>query len=391
MKILIVAPDFRPNTGGIAAYAYALAFNLSERGHDVSVLAPPAGAQGSRKDGFLVFRPHWMSAVDSQGGFRGLVKMLQLMRGIQQFIRREESFDKILMTNLNYGIAMGLANMKKLYSVILHGNETLYILGQKGIIKQLVMTRMFRYAVGSAQFIFTNSHYSADIINKVLEESREIGILYCGVDIDLLEKGCQKSVARQELNLEQRPTLLSVGRLVKRKGYDTVLKAIKLLVKDFPTIYYVIVGVGPFGKELQEMVRTLRIEEHVHFAGLLTAPEIVGKYYSACDVFVLISRNTAINVETFGIVYLEANAYGKPVVAGNSGGVSDAVKDGVNGFLVDSEDHIAVAERIVHLLNDQSLCEKMAQAGRRRIAEQFNWPAITTCLENFWDRGSIGN
>ena len=133
------------------------------------------------------------------------------------------------------------------------------------------------------------------------------------------------------------------------------------------------------------------MEDHVHFAGLLTDPEIVGKYYLACDVFVLTSRATPTNAETFGIVYLEANAYGKPVVAGDSGGVRDAVADGVNGFLVDAEDHVAVAERLARLLKDHSLREKMAQAGRRRIAEQFNWATITTRLESFWDHGSIGN
>jgi phosphatidylinositol alpha-1,6-mannosyltransferase len=393
MRILIIAPDFRPNTGGIAAYAYALALNLSARGRNVFVLACPAKGQEqeSRKDGFLVFRPHWMGAAGSQGGLRSLVQMLRLMRGIQQFIRMEGRFDRILMTNLNSSIAMGLARMNKPYSVVLHGNETFFVLAQKGILKKLVRTLMYRYVIGSADFVFANSHYSADLINKVLKDSREIAVLYCGVDIDLLDRGGEKSIMRKELGLENRPTLLSVGRLIRRKGYDTVLKAVKLLLKDFPSIYYIIIGTGPFEGQLREMVSRLGIEDNVHFVGLLTDPEVVGKYYSACDVFVLTSRVTPTDVETFGIVYLEANAYGKPVVAGDSGGVRDAVADGINGFLVDVEDYIAVAERLARLLKDQSLREKMAEAGRKRIAEQFNWATITTRLENFWDHGCTGN
>jgi phosphatidylinositol alpha-1,6-mannosyltransferase len=167
------------------------------------------------------------------------------------------------------------------------------------------------------------------------------------------------------------PVLLTVGRLDCRKGHDMVVAALPLLLKEFPALRYVIVGEGPEREKLAELAREKGVAERVLFAGF-QPDERLAAYYRACDVFIMHNRALENDVEGFGLVFLEANACGKPVVGGRSGGAVEAVVHGVTGFLVEPNDAQGLVQTLRKLLGDSALRREMGMAGRRRAAEEFS-------------------
>jgi phosphatidylinositol alpha-1,6-mannosyltransferase len=170
-------------------------------------------------------------------------------------------------------------------------------------------------------------------------------------------------------------TLLSVSRLADTyKGHDTTIRALPLVRAKVPNARYVIAGGGPLRDYLARVAESAGVADHVEFLGDVSDADLPGLYRSA-DVLVTLSREsaTAGGAEGFGIVCLEAAACGIPVVAGRSGGLPDAVEDGVTGFLVDPSDIGAAADTIVSLLTDSTRARAMGEAGRARVLERFTW------------------
>lgn len=170
------------------------------------------------------------------------------------------------------------------------------------------------------------------------------------------------------------PTLLTVGRLVSRKGIDTVLQALPLLRSQFPEMRYEIVGDGPERQRLQALTTRLDLESAVSFLGRLSDAEMVAAYRRA-HVFVMPAREEQENasMEGFGIVYLEASACALPIVAGRSGGVIEAVQDGQTGLLVEPNNPQALAETLSHLLQNPEKMQQMGANGRHWVENKMNW------------------
>lgn len=168
--------------------------------------------------------------------------------------------------------------------------------------------------------------------------------------------------------------LLTVCRLVPRKGVDTVLRALPKVLAKFPDLEYIVAGKGPDLNRLSDLVKDLQIENSVQFLGFVPDNDLPALYRS-CDVFVMPSRveEAAASIEGFGIVYLEASASGLPVVAGRSGGAVEAVRDGETGFLVSPTDPDALSETLLELLNNFELRQKLGIAGRQWVEEEMNW------------------
>jgi phosphatidyl-myo-inositol dimannoside synthase len=165
-----------------------------------------------------------------------------------------------------------------------------------------------------------------------------------------------------------------VGRLVERKGHDTVLRALSLLKEQFPDLHYLIVGDGPYRTQLESITRSLQLTSRVIFFGKAN-PDDLPSLYRLGDLFVMITRPVEEkgDVEGFGIVYLEAAASGLPVVASKSGGVKDSVKENETGLLVDAADSPeAAAQAIARLFTDKALHERMAIAAVEH-AKGFTW------------------
>jgi phosphatidylinositol alpha-1,6-mannosyltransferase len=159
--------------------------------------------------------------------------------------------------------------------------------------------------------------------------------------------------------------VLTVGRRVERPGHDLVIRALTALEEQ--SVRYVIAGTGPEEGRLRRLVEALGVRDRVLFTGHVPDEDLPG-LYAACDVFVMPSRALGARdgIEGFGTVFLEAGACAKPVIGGWSGGVSEAVEDGVTGLLVDPHDPEALAEALRRLLRDPELRRRMGEAGRTR-------------------------
>ncbi len=173
--------------------------------------------------------------------------------------------------------------------------------------------------------------------------------------------------------------LFTLGRLVKRKGVDKVIAALNSLPEELLNkLRYFIGGAGPEGEYLKAAVPA-RLKDKVIFLGSLNEEE-KWAWLDLCDVFIMPARDIQGDYEGFGIVYLEANLCGKPVIAGAAGGVDDAVKDGLNGLMVDPEDENSIGGAIMKLAADKELRDKLGRQGRERALNEFNWPALSEKL-----------
>lgn len=176
-------------------------------------------------------------------------------------------------------------------------------------------------------------------------------------------------------------TLLSVSRLVARKGIDTVIRALPAIAARVPEVQYRVVGAGPSEAAFRQLATAHGVADRVRFLGRLDDDELDDEYRH-CVLFVLPARRTPDGeLEGLGLVYLEAAAWGRPAVAGTSGGERDAVEDGVTGCLVDGTSPDEVAETVVRLLSDPARLARMGEAARRRVQTSRTWAHAAGAVE----------
>jgi phosphatidylinositol alpha-1,6-mannosyltransferase len=177
-----------------------------------------------------------------------------------------------------------------------------------------------------------------------------------------------------------------------------MIRALPRVLKNIPDACYLIVGSGPAKPMLEELTFSMGLHGNVLFLENVGDAELPS-IYGMCDVFVMPSRADlgACDVEGFGLVYLEANACGKPVIAGRSGGVADAVVDGETGILVPPDSPEALAESICRVLTHKEYAERLGQQGRERAILEFSWDAVADRVDRIimavasGKYGSVGN
>jgi len=161
---------------------------------------------------------------------------------------------------------------------------------------------------------------------------------------------------------------------------DTVIRALPAIVERAADVRYAVAGSGPEREHLEKLAHKTGVAERVRFLGEVGDRDLPA-LYNLATVYVGASRRAErIGVEGFGLALVEASACGLPVVAGNSGGVPDAVRDGETGFLVPAEDPAAFADAISRLLGDPGLARRVGAAGRRAVETYFNWDRVVRDL-----------
>jgi phosphatidylinositol alpha-1,6-mannosyltransferase len=207
-----------------------------------------------------------------------------------------------------------------------------------------------------------------------------------GVEVDRFSKTGNIKATKEKYNIIGEPILLTVARLVEHKGIDTVIKAIPEILKKYPNLLYLVIGDGSYRIYLEKLCKELEIEKHVQFLGNIPHDKMQTEseaFYSICDLFIMVSRNlNGIEAEGFGIVFLEAGLSRKACIGGNSGGIADAVIDGVTGKLVDPIDPVAVAKTILSILNNEEAASKMGENGYQRAVRYFDWKTNSSEWEN---------
>jgi phosphatidylinositol alpha-1,6-mannosyltransferase len=203
-----------------------------------------------------------------------------------------------------------------------------------------------------------------------------------GVDEKTFHPGSGGDEVRARLGLTDRPVVVCVSRLVPRKGQDTLIRAMPAVLAAEPDAALLIVGGGPYEKDLRRLAADTGVAASVRFTGSVPWSELPA-HYGAGDVFAMPcrTRRGGLDVEGLGIVYLEASATGIPVVAGDSGGAPDAVLDGETGWVVPGTSPTETADRITTLLADPELRDRMGRRGREWVEEKWRWDLLADKLK----------
>jgi len=203
-----------------------------------------------------------------------------------------------------------------------------------------------------------------------------------GVDEKTFHPASGGEAVRARLGLTDRPVVVCVSRLVPRKGQDTLIEAMPLILAAQPDAVLLVVGGGPYAEDLKRLAERTGVAESVRFTGAVPWQELPA-HFGAGDVFAMPcrTRRGGLDVEGLGIVYLEASATGLPVVAGDSGGAPDAVLDGETGWVVRGGEPAEAAERILVLLGDAELRRRMGERGRKWVEDAWRWDLLAERLK----------
>jgi phosphatidylinositol alpha-1,6-mannosyltransferase len=232
--------------------------------------------------------------------------------------------------------------------------------------------RAMCFALRHADHVLANSDFTRDtLISLIGVHPENIVMTYPTVDVARYRPGMphEDLLAGIGISHEQK-LILSVGRLQRRKGFDQVVRALPGLARRGLDAHYAIVGIGEDRDYLQGLARELGVSDRLHLLGHVEMADLP-RWYNACDLFAMPNRDINGDTEGFGLVYLEANACGKPAIAGLAGGTGSAVEDGHNGLRVEGERVEAVEEGLARLLLDPEEAQRLGRAGRERTASRF--------------------
>jgi phosphatidylinositol alpha-1,6-mannosyltransferase len=232
---------------------------------------------------------------------------------------------------------------------------------------------VIKYIYKKADGIIANSQFTFGELIRLGVEPKRLHLIYPGVDTEVFRPGLDCNNWKRRLNLNGCRVLLTVSRLSERKGHDQVIRALPHLLKRIPNLVYIIAGNGAEEERLKNLCGNLGVDSNVHFLGYVD-DALLPSLYNVADVFVMPNRETRTGeIEGFGMVFIEANACGVPVVAGKSGGTASAVIDGKTGYLVNGNDVGDVAEKLRRLLEDKESAAGMGAYGRKRVVDHFTW------------------
>ncbi|MEU0197583.1 MULTISPECIES: glycosyltransferase family 4 protein [unclassified Streptomyces] len=376
-KTLIVTNDFPPRPGGIQAFLHNMALRLDPR--QLVVYASTwkrsrEGVEATRafdaEQPFTVVRDRTTMLLPTPGATRRAVGLL-----------REHG-----CTSVWFGAAAPLGLMAPALRAA--GAERLVATthGHEAGWAQLPAARQLLRRIGDFTDTITYlGEYTRSRIATALtpEAAARMVQLPPGVDEKTFHPGSGGDEIRARLGLTDRPVVVCVSRLVRRKGQDTLIRAMPRILAAEPDTVLLIVGGGPYEKDLRRLAHETGVASAVRFTGSVPWSELPA-HYGAGDVFAMPcrTRRGGLDVEGLGIVYLEASATGLPVVAGDSGGAPDAVLDGETGWVVRGASPEETADRVTTLLGDAELRRRMGERGREWVEEKWRWDLLAEHLRD---------
>ena len=237
--------------------------------------------------------------------------------------------------------------------------------------------RAMKFAYRHADRVIANSEFTHQKLVELGVDQNKIELIYPGVDTSRFFPTEKPDDLMSSLNVDSScKIILSVGRLSRRKGFDNTIKALgEIYKKENVNFCYILIGVGEDRDYLENIALESGVYEQVRFLGHVSVEDLP-RWYNTCDLFVMPNREIDGDTEGFGMVFIEAGACGKPVIAGRAGGTGDAVIDGLSGFRVDGENTESIGKAILELLDNPSLRIKFGEQARRRIQFDFCWEAV---------------
>lgn len=363
MKICFFNSDFPPKIGGIATFSWNLAYNLSlspevEHVQVISFKHSHASRNNYGKKLSVIYLP-WLN-------------FLSLSKEIIKYAYQFRDYDIFHATNIfPVGfllVLFGKFIFNKPVFVTFYGTDVMSTQGSK----KTEIAKYFTLKYATRAITISISTFKKTV-ERYRIKSGKFSIIYYGLrekSIDKKQNAVIRKKIRDKYNLSQNDfVVLTVAHLVKRKGTADLIKVISLINNQ--KVKLIVVGRGPEEENLKNLAQELKVKNRVIFTGLT---ETVDPFYLSADIFSLPSfyLKEEGDIEGFGIVFLEAQQYGLPVIGANSGGIPEAIDDGRSGFVVPERDIKAIKNKIILLADDKKLYSKMAGKAPQFIKEKFD-------------------
>jgi phosphatidylinositol alpha-1,6-mannosyltransferase len=236
--------------------------------------------------------------------------------------------------------------------------------------------KAMRFALCHADRVIANSEHTRDTLLDMGVDAMRITVIYPGVDVSVFMPGLDVSGLREGRGIRPDEKLVfSVGRLSRRKGFDQMIRAVAQLHAEGIPVRYVIAGIGEDADYLDGLIAEHNVQAVVHRIGAVSEADLP-RWMNACDVFAMPNRDIDGDNEGFGMVFIEAGACGKPILAGDAGGTGAAVLDGLTGLRVDGTSIKAVADGLIRLLSGKDDVKDMGRSGWKRVQTEFAWEKV---------------
>lgn len=364
-KILCITNDFGPRAGGIETFVIGLIERLPKHSVVVYTSSQPDSAAFDRawmeNYGVLVIRDK----------SKVLLPTPRVASAVRKILQRESISTVFFGAAAPLGLlSHGLrrAGAERIVALT-HGHEVWWA---KVWPFSWAMCRIGN-GVDNLTYLgdFTRSQISRALTDSAANAMVKIAP---GIDTDHFAPRADAQTLRAELGLSEKKVIVSVGRLVHRKGQDTLVESMPQILSQVPDAHLLFIGEGPYKDYLVKRAAELKVSDAITFIGRIQYAELP-RYICVGDIFAMPSRSrlAGLEVEGLGIVYLEASACGLAVVGGKSGGAPDAVLEGETGFAVDGTSAQAVAEAVIILLKNPERASQMGARGRQWIIDEWRW------------------
>jgi phosphatidylinositol alpha-1,6-mannosyltransferase len=366
-KILCITNDFGPRAGGIETFV----IGLIERMPKDSIIVFT-----SSQDGSAPFDAKWMSEYGVEvirDRTRILLPTFRIGSRVRALVRERE------IRTVFFGAAAPLALLSQglrkagvtRIVALTHGHEVWW---SKVWPFSWAMRRIGN-GVDHLTYLgeFTRRNISQALTQRASDAMVKIAP---GIDTEHFAPRSDAAELRRELGLADKKVIVSVGRLVHRKGQDRLIESLPEILTQIPQAHILFIGDGPYKDHLVKRAEQLGVTAHITFIGRIQYAELP-RYICAGDIFAMPSRSrlAGLEVEGLGIVYLEASACGLAVIGGKSGGAPDAVLEAETGLAVDGTSPAAIAQAAIALLSQPELSARMGARGREWILSQWQWSA----------------
>ena len=372
MKILVLAQVFPPRRGGSGQWLFELYRRLSK---DVHFVAGTTNGDETfdRQAGLSIERMPLDFSTWGVSSVRGAAQyartLMRVRRVASQVGARAIHCGKSLPEGL---IGAAIGRMSSLpFLIFVHGEE-LTLAAASWELRRLTGVVLRR-----AHTIVANSQHTKQLLVESWSASAEkIVVMHPGVDTTKFVPAAPSVAVRQRLGWSGRRVILTVGALQKRKGQDMMIRALPSIRARCPDVLYSIAGEGWERQYLEELARSCGVVDAVQFRGAPAETELI-ESYQQCDVFALPNRKVGWDFEGFGIVLLEAQACGRPVIAGRSGGTAETMEAGRTGEIVSCDEPEELAAVIARLLDDPNRRAAFGAAARQWVCEHFDWDTLS--------------
>lgn len=380
MSTLLISEIFPPKHGGSGRWFWEIYRRLPRSGFIIAAGEDPHHEQFDRTHDLRLVRlpllvPSW--------GVREIGSLTAYWRAIQA-LRRLVRDKEVEMVHCGRCLPEGLMALVLRawcgipYACFMHGEEMNYASSSREL------SWLARRVLRGSEFVIANSRNTERILRERWGAPRElIRVIHPGVDTGRFTPSPRDEGARTALGWGGRPVVLTVGRLQRRKGHDQMIRALRTIRESIPDVLYAVAGDGEERESLHDLAVREGQRGHVQFLGALDDEALI-RCYQQCDLFVLPNRQVGQDIEGFGMVLLEAQACGKPVVAGASGGTAETMRVPETGRIVPCDGPHELAAVIIALLGDRPLLARMGAAARRWVVEHFDWAVLTREAERLF-------